>query len=114
MENLNIQKAALMTLVLMTISGAVAATATPPPAGSTVGTDPVGIFTRIGCWIVNTLASPALVAVAGAILLLVFGWGKLAGEMNAFTNFKNGVIGAAIVLSAAGISTALFGAGCAA
>ncbi|MBB6017078.1 hypothetical protein ACFP9V_22735 [Deinococcus radiopugnans] len=109
MEKRNIQKAAFMTLVLMVMGSAWAA-----PGAVNVGSDPVGVFRNIGCWIVGILSSPALVAVAGAILLLTFGWGKLAGEMNAFTNFKNGVIGAVIVLSAAAISTALFGAGCAA
>ena len=108
MERLRVQKAAFAVYVLMLVSGAWAANGTTP----NVATDPVGIATKFGCWIVGILSSPALVAVAGAVVLLIFGWGKLAGEMNAFQNFKNSTIGAIIVLSAAAISGALFGAAC--
>lgn len=104
MEKLKAQKAAFMVFVLTMVGGANA---------QTVASDPVGVFKKIGCWIVNILSSPVLIGVAGAVLLLIFGWGKMSGEMNAFTNFKNGVIGAVIVLASAAISTALFGAGCA-
>lgn len=111
MEKFKAQKLAF-TLFAMTVTNALANNP-PNTGGATLGSDPIAVFKSIGCWIVGILSSPVLVAVAGAVLLLIFGWGKMSGEMNAFTNFKNGVIGAVIVLAAAAISTALFGAGCA-
>ena len=97
-------------LFALVMTGQAMAQAGPPP---TIGNSPEAIFKKLGCWVVNQLSSPTLVAVAGGILLLVFGWGKIFGEMNAFQAFKNGVIGVVIVLVSAGVSTTLFGAGCA-
>jgi len=112
-EKLRYQKASFTLFALVMMGEALAQTAPGTPAGN-VATDPVGIFKKFGCWIVNLLSSPALIAVAGAVLLLIFGWGKVFGEMNAFQSFKNGLIGVIIILGSAAISTTLFGAGCAA
>lgn len=99
-------------LLALTALGRAVAQGTPGGA-PTVGTTPEAVFKTLGCWVVKVLSSPVLVAVAGGVLLLVFGWGKIFGEMNAFQSFKNGIIGVVIVLVSAGVSTTLFGAGCA-
>jgi type IV secretory pathway VirB2 component (pilin) len=106
-ETMKMRKAAFLVFVLSMLSEAMA-------AAPTVGSNPEAVFKKLGCWMVNLLSSPILVGVAGGVLLLVFGWGKIFGEMNAFQAFKNGVIGVVIVLVSAGVSTTLFGAGCAA
>ena len=108
---LRAQKTSFLVFVLTVMGHAFAQTTggTAP----TVGSNPEAVFKKLGCWVVNLLSSPALVAVAGSVLLLIFGWGKIFGEMNAFQAFKNGVIGVVIVLVSAGVATTLFGAGCA-
>lgn len=103
------QKTSFTLFVLTMLGEALAGNPPAAPAGQT----PETLIKKLGCYVVNILASPALVGVAGAALLLVFGWSKVFGEMNAFQSFKNGVIGVIIVLVAAGVSTTLFGAGCA-
>lgn len=110
-EKLRLQKTAFM-LFVFTVMGRALAQTGGTPGGATGGT-PETVFTRLGCYFVNVLSSPALVAVAGAALLLIFGWNKVFAEMNAFQSFKSGIIGVVIILVAAGVSTALFGAACA-
>lgn len=110
-ETMKVRHAAFTLFVLSMLGEAMAQNT---GGTTTVGSNPETVFKTLGCWVVNLLSSPILVAVAGGVLLLVFGWGKIFGEMNAFQAFKNGVIGVVIVLVSAGVSTTLFGAGCAA
>jgi type IV secretory pathway VirB2 component (pilin) len=95
------------TVFALAMMGNALAQAVPPANG------PEALFIKFGCAIVKVLSGPGLVAVTGAVLLLIFGWNKATSDMNATQTLKSGVIGLGIVLGAAAFSTAIFGAACA-
>ncbi|EYB66944.1 hypothetical protein DEIPH_ctg060orf0023 [Deinococcus phoenicis] len=105
-EALRLKKAAFMLYALSWMGSALA-----QATGGTANT-PEGIFTKLGCALVRVLSGPGLVAVAVIILVLIFGWNKLAGDVGAFQSFKSGILGAVIILAGGAVVASVFGGAC--
>lgn len=109
----NVIRGAILAVAVAAVQMAAAQTAGTGGLAANGQNDPVAIATKLGCWFVNIVSSPAIVAIAALWVVLNFGWGKLAGEINAFTSFKNSMIGVGIILASGIIVGLIFGSVCA-
>ena len=69
-----------------------------------------GITTWV-CNLAKLMSGPGLVLAAAMIIVVIYGWNMIFGDGNAFGGLKRGIIGVIIIMSAATLVTAVFGAG---